>query len=240
MKKLFTLTMLISLAMICSCQKQGSVAERQLAQRKAELDAREKALDEREKALDEREKALAERESPTVSAPAVPSVRQSRDKVSDPEQVKAEFERRLQQLPPDTQQLIVEPPQVKDKDDKTARRREERIARKRERRAVDAANAQQDAMSAGAAYPASEATSPPPLAVYPQPEATSPPSLEASPEALLTRLVKIGRQLGALFCKITSVLERVDGIDVLIAPDCLNLAKRSAVHWRDRCWAGLN
>ena len=51
--------MLISFAMICSCQKQDSAAE-QLAQRKAELDAREKALDEREKvrckvkALDEK------------------------------------------------------------------------------------------------------------------------------------------------------------------------------------------
>jgi hypothetical protein len=51
MKKLFTLTMLISFAMICSCQKQDSAAEQQLAQRKAELDAREKALDEREKGI---------------------------------------------------------------------------------------------------------------------------------------------------------------------------------------------
>jgi hypothetical protein len=51
--------MLISFAMICSCQKQDSVAEQQLTQRKAELDAREKALDEREKALAEREKGRA-------------------------------------------------------------------------------------------------------------------------------------------------------------------------------------
>src|SRR3989454_6203060 len=57
MKKLFVLSMLISFAMVCSCQKQDSAAEPQLAQRKAELDAREKALDEREKALAEREKA---------------------------------------------------------------------------------------------------------------------------------------------------------------------------------------
>jgi hypothetical protein len=38
--------MLISLAMVCCCQKQDAAAEQQLAQRKAELDAREKALDE--------------------------------------------------------------------------------------------------------------------------------------------------------------------------------------------------
>ena len=53
MKKLFVLSMLIPLAMVCSCQKQDSTAEQRLTQRKAELDAREKALDEREKALAE-------------------------------------------------------------------------------------------------------------------------------------------------------------------------------------------
>lgn len=59
MKKLFVLSMLIPLAMVCSCQKQDAAAEQQLAQRKAELDTREKALDEREKALAAREKAVA-------------------------------------------------------------------------------------------------------------------------------------------------------------------------------------
>ncbi|MBO0695673.1 MAG: hypothetical protein J2P56_06170 [Verrucomicrobia bacterium] len=59
MKKLSVLSMLIPLAMVCSCQKQDATAEQQLAQRKAELDAREKTLDEREKALAEREKVLA-------------------------------------------------------------------------------------------------------------------------------------------------------------------------------------
>jgi hypothetical protein len=59
MKKLFVLPMLISLGMVCSCQKQSATAEQQLAQRKAELDAREKALDEREKALTKRENAVA-------------------------------------------------------------------------------------------------------------------------------------------------------------------------------------
>jgi hypothetical protein len=50
--------MLVSLVMVCSCQKQDSTAEQQLAQRKTELDAREQALDEREKALAEREKLV--------------------------------------------------------------------------------------------------------------------------------------------------------------------------------------
>ena len=59
MKKLFVLSMLIPLAMVCSCQKQSAAADQQLAQRKAELDTREKALDDREKALAAREKAVA-------------------------------------------------------------------------------------------------------------------------------------------------------------------------------------
>jgi hypothetical protein len=59
MKKLFILSMLAPLAIICSCQKQDSTAEQQLAQRKTELDVRESALAEREKAVAEREKAVA-------------------------------------------------------------------------------------------------------------------------------------------------------------------------------------
>ena len=61
MKKTLALSLLIPFALICSCQKQDSSAEQQLAQRKTELDAREKALDEREKALAEREKLVARR-----------------------------------------------------------------------------------------------------------------------------------------------------------------------------------
>ena len=58
MKKIFILPTFISLVMICSCQKQDSAAEQELAQRKTELDARENALDERMNALDDRVKAL--------------------------------------------------------------------------------------------------------------------------------------------------------------------------------------
>jgi len=59
MKKMFLLSMIISFAMICSCQKQDSAAEQQqLAQRKTEVDTRETALIERLNALDEKVNAL--------------------------------------------------------------------------------------------------------------------------------------------------------------------------------------
>jgi len=57
-KKTLVSSLLIPFALVCSCQKQDSTAEQQLAQRKTELDAREKALDEREKALAERAKLV--------------------------------------------------------------------------------------------------------------------------------------------------------------------------------------
>ena len=96
---MFFLLLLICFAMICACQKQDSAAEAQLAQRKAELDAREKALDEREKAVSEWEKAI-------TKFRAIPSDLQSRRPVVDPEQAKAERDRRIQQLPPELQALI--------------------------------------------------------------------------------------------------------------------------------------
>ena len=92
---------LIALAIICSCQKQDSTADAQLAQRKTELDAREKALDEREKALVEREKAVANSR-----------VIQSRQQARNPAEVEADREKRLQQLPPELRALIPNPAQV--------------------------------------------------------------------------------------------------------------------------------
>ena len=99
MKMMVLFSTLICLAMTCACQKQDSATEEQLAQRKAELDTREKALDEREKALAVREKTMA-RFRP------IPSDRQSRRPAIDPEQAKAERERRLEQLPPEIRALI--------------------------------------------------------------------------------------------------------------------------------------
>ena len=89
----------ISFAMICACQKQDSTTEAQLAQRKAELDTREQALAEREKALAEKEKMIARFR-------AIPSDLQARKPAIDPEQAKAEREKRIQQLPPELQALI--------------------------------------------------------------------------------------------------------------------------------------
>ncbi len=103
MKKIFILPMVISFAMICSCQKQDSTAEQQLAQRKTELDAREDALierekvaDDREKALDKREKAFGERETATLNDRTIPTDGQSQ--ISDPAQDKAERDRTIQQV----------------------------------------------------------------------------------------------------------------------------------------------
>ena len=93
------LSMLTSFRMICACQKQDSAAEAQLAHRKAEMDTREKALEESEKALGEWEKAI-------TKFRAIPPDLQSRKPVVDPEQAKAEREKRIQQLPPELQALI--------------------------------------------------------------------------------------------------------------------------------------
>jgi uncharacterized protein (DUF3084 family) len=102
MKKIFVLPMLISLAMICSCQKQDSTAETQLAQRKTELDAREETLIQREKAVEERENAVAEREKAVANSPILQPQRHALDAA----QAEAEREKRLQQLPPELRSLI--------------------------------------------------------------------------------------------------------------------------------------
>jgi septal ring factor EnvC (AmiA/AmiB activator) len=99
MKRMFVLSTLTSFAMICACQKQDSTTEAQLTQRKAELDTREQALAEREKALAEKEKMIARFR-------AIPSDLQAHKPAIDPEQAKAERERRIQQLPPELQALI--------------------------------------------------------------------------------------------------------------------------------------
>ena len=71
--------MFISFAMICSCQKQDSTAEAQLAQRKTELDVREEALIQREKAVEEKEKEIAEREKVLANSRIIQSQRQAPD-----------------------------------------------------------------------------------------------------------------------------------------------------------------
>ena len=102
MKKMFILSVLIPFAMICSCQKQDSNAEAQLAQRKTELDVREEAVVQREKAVDEREKAVAQRER----AVANPRIIQPQRQAPDAAQAEADRQRRIQQLPPELRALI--------------------------------------------------------------------------------------------------------------------------------------
>jgi hypothetical protein len=111
MKKLLSLSMIISLAMVCSCQKQDAAAEQQLAQRKAELDTREKALEDREKAVAEREKAVAraamlssDLKSRALKKDASSNVQPSAsippglEPPTDTAQLKANRERRIEQL----------------------------------------------------------------------------------------------------------------------------------------------
>ena len=168
--------MVIPFAMICSCQKQDSAAEQQLAQRKTELDAREEALaerksalDEREKALAEREKALDEREKVTANVRTIAPGVQSQ--TPDAARIQAERDRRIQQLPPEFRALIPDRSQVTAgdpaKQERPAPRQlgPEDLQRQWQRK-LDKAK-----MSGEAVFPAAEAGSPtPPPAV----EATSP------------------------------------------------------------------
>jgi seryl-tRNA synthetase len=177
MKKIVILSMLISFGMICSCQKQDSAAEQQIAQRKAELDTREQALDERVNALDERlnaldekVKALAEKENAMTNARTIlPGVQ---DQIPDPAQVTAESDERIQQLPADAPALIADPLQVNSAEDENDRLRQERLAQsqpdpeemqeQRQRRLE-----QKWRMSHMAVSPAVDATSPTPSPMPP-------------------------------------------------------------------------
>lgn len=103
MKKMFILSMLISFAMICSCQKQDSAAKQQPAQRKTEVDTREtalierlNALDEKVNALDTKVKALAEKERTTLNAGTTATGVQGQ--TPDPAEVIAERDRAIQQF----------------------------------------------------------------------------------------------------------------------------------------------
>jgi hypothetical protein len=110
MKKMLLLSMIISFAMICSCQKQDSAAEQQLPQRKTELDAREtalierlNALDEKVNALDEKVKALFKKEQTTLNAGTTATGVQGQTsgvqgQTPDPAEVIAERDRAIQQF----------------------------------------------------------------------------------------------------------------------------------------------
>jgi predicted nucleic acid-binding Zn-ribbon protein len=154
MKRMVVLSTLICFAMICACQKQDPAAEPELAQRKAELDAREKALDEREKALGDWEKAM-------TRFRASPSDIQSRKPAVDPEQAKAEREKRIQQLPPELQALIRDRSLLDPKTEKSAAT-QDRTA-ELQRRLEEARRKKMSAItSPNADTPETQATSPSP------------------------------------------------------------------------------
>ena len=108
MKKMFVFSVLISLTLLCSCQKQDSTLEAQLAQRKVDLDSREQALDQREKELERREQAVADREKAIANSRIIQPKRQAPDAA----QAEAERQKRIQQLPPELRALIPDPAQV--------------------------------------------------------------------------------------------------------------------------------
>ena len=109
MKKMSVLSMLISFAMICSCQKQDSAPEQQLAERKTEPEARETALtplierldalDEKVNALDKKVKALFEKEQATLNAGTTGTTATGvQGQTPDPAEVIAERDRAIQQF----------------------------------------------------------------------------------------------------------------------------------------------
>ena len=119
MKKIFVLSILTAFAMICSCQKQDSAAEEQLAQRKLQLDAREEALaegksvlDERKKSLVEREKTLQQREKSLAAKEQAPmNAQTSPANVQTPAEMEVERDSETQQLStriPDLSQAVAE------------------------------------------------------------------------------------------------------------------------------------
>jgi hypothetical protein len=172
MKKMFILSMLISFAMICSCQKQDSAAEQQPAQRKTEVDPRETALIERLNALDEKVnvldnkvKALAEKEQTTLNAGATATSVQGQ--TPDPAQVTAERDRAIQQF----RALIPNPSHVRAGDPAKQERPVPRQLGPEDLQRQWQQNLDKAKMSGKAVFPAVEAGSPtPPPAV----EATSP------------------------------------------------------------------
>jgi len=155
MEKMFVLSMFIFFAMICSCQKQDSIAEAQLAQRKTELDAREEALVQREKAVAEREKTIA-----------TGRIIQSRRQAPDAAQAEADRQRRIQQLPPELRALIPptpDPARMKaERDRKMQEQLSLRQRRLEELRRTGPQMQNQNAMSASTAAPAAESSSPSP------------------------------------------------------------------------------
>ena len=176
--------MVISFAMICSCQKQDSTAEQELAQRKTELDARENALDERMNALDGKVKALDERvkilaENQKAMTNAGTSLSGVQGEIPDPAQEQAKRER-IQQLSAEMRARMADPARLKAAKAEKERRTQEQLAQRP--RALDGSQTQKQRKSkmfSGAVFPAPEASSAAPSSTAETTAPTPSPGVEA-------------------------------------------------------------
>jgi myosin heavy subunit len=183
MKKIFILPTFISLAMICSCQKQESAAEQELAQRKTDLDARENALDERMnaldgkvKALDEKVNALAEKEKTTANARTIPTDVQPQ--ISDPALVQAERDAAIQRFSTEIRARI--PDNSKMKAEKDGMTQERLLQRQRGLEQLQSQKQSKFEMSGRAIFPAPQATLPSSSPGVGAPSPASSPAAEAT------------------------------------------------------------
>jgi hypothetical protein len=180
MKKTFILSPLIAFALICSCQKQDSSAEQELAQRKTELNARENALDERMTALDEKVKELDESvkllaENQRAMANAGTRAAGVQAEPPDPAQDQAEIER-IQQLSAEMRARMTDSAQTNAaKVEKESRMQERLGQQQRVPGHLRSRKLKSEIAGGGAVFPAPEATSP-----TPSPEDPSPTESPAS------------------------------------------------------------
>ena len=176
MKKFWILSVIISFAMICSCEKQDSAAEQQLAQQKAKLDAREKALDERVNALDERVNvlngrvnALADQRKAMANVRTIPTDPQTQ--ISDPAEVQAERDAAIQQFSAEIRARIPDRSRVIGGDPAKQQRPAPRQLGPEDLQRQWQSKLDKAKMSGEASFPAAEAGSPTPS---PAVEAASP------------------------------------------------------------------
>ena len=162
MKNIFILSMLISFAMICSCQKQDSAAEQQPAQRKTEVDTREtalierlNALDEKVNALDKKVKALGEKAQTTLNA-GTTTATGVQGQNPNPAQVTAERERETEQF----RALLPNPSRVRAGDPAKQKRPAAQQLGPEDLQRQWQQNLDKTKMSGKAVSPAVEATSP--------------------------------------------------------------------------------
>jgi DNA repair exonuclease SbcCD ATPase subunit len=160
MKNIFAGSLLILFALMCSCQKQDSTTDVQLAQQKAELETRERALDERLNSLDERVSSLDQR----VKALAENATANTRlnsaavqDQGADPAQVQAERDKTMRQVPAEIRSMMVN--DLKKKADMDRERQAQRIQSQPGPDKLQSQIQRKLQMSSGAVFPSAESGS---------------------------------------------------------------------------------